>query len=379
MCLSRTDALAQSQWASFLNLTTTDNGDPAPPLACHLCSLPIDAYDHLAYVICTAASDPHLPCRGAHHLSCLASHFLLSSPGPTPSSSSTPLQALATRSLLPTHGHCPSCDAELTWQDLVRGAYRRDERAKMEAAGGKVKKKRVAAGDEGSATPKRAVRRAVAEKDKGKAKRKHFVPSDEEEEGTLGADFFDALASDSAEEKEADELEATLGGIVHDEDASEADRSFARSAEADMDADGLIISADSDGVDGVISAAEDEDEDEDGGLGFYAPTQEIAAPRRRKAVSTPSKRQSAVTKTTKTSLGRKRGRPKKTVASTADEHDGSGDAKKARERQGRLGMSSTKAALSSDTMSAGTATTATSKGSQKRVKPVSIEYIEISD
>lgn len=142
----RTDDFFHFHWDKFLSLSSaTDSPD------CYICRKPIDtrvrrqltfpdecsicrakadqssfdnAQDHLSFHLCTAlpASPASPPCLATFHPLCLSSHFLT-----TASSAST---STAPAPLLPTTAPCPSCLSDLSWIDLVRGMYRRDEESK---------------------------------------------------------------------------------------------------------------------------------------------------------------------------------------------------------------------------------------------------------
>ncbi|GAA5984634.1 hypothetical protein JCM10908_003434 [Rhodotorula pacifica] len=129
------DDFFQEQWSKWTELVSSRD--------CHLCSQAVDHEDHLSFFLCTAASSVASsskttlnPCTALFHPACLSSHFLSSqSAAAAPTTTAAPAAVLAPP-LLPTHGACPACAAELHWTDLVRGSYRR-----MEEVEGKRKKR----------------------------------------------------------------------------------------------------------------------------------------------------------------------------------------------------------------------------------------------
>ncbi|KWU43394.1 hypothetical protein RHOSPDRAFT_13615, partial [Rhodotorula sp. JG-1b] len=93
--------------------------------------------DHLSFFLCTSASSHAStsdagtnPCTALFHPSCLSAHFLSSTSSgpnrrPPVSAAAAAIRTAAPPAvlappLLPTHGNCPACDAELHWTDLVR-------------------------------------------------------------------------------------------------------------------------------------------------------------------------------------------------------------------------------------------------------------------
>lgn len=139
------DDFFHAQWSKWTELVSSRD--------CHLCSQQVDHADHLSFFLCTSASTRAStsdastdPCTALFHPACLSAHFL--SYGTSGQNRRPPLTAAAAAigtaappavlapPLLPTHGNCPACDAELHWTDLVRSSYRR-----MEEVEGKRKKR----------------------------------------------------------------------------------------------------------------------------------------------------------------------------------------------------------------------------------------------
>ncbi|BGP57872.1 hypothetical protein JCM8202_001774 [Rhodotorula sphaerocarpa] len=126
------DDFFHQQWSKWTELVSGRS--------CHLCNESVDDADHVSFFLCTSASDgssssstgqPTTPCTALFHPTCLSRHFLASSvPSPAsapPAPSTAAPAAVLSAPLLPTHGHCPACRAELHWTDLVRSSYRRAE------------------------------------------------------------------------------------------------------------------------------------------------------------------------------------------------------------------------------------------------------------
>ncbi|GAA5926061.1 endonuclease [Sporobolomyces koalae] len=115
------DEFFTTHWDKWNRVASSDGATPE----CHICKQLVDVEDHLSFLLCTSTSSE---CSAHFHLTCLAKEFLSSSSASNPS---LPLSAgpPSTRAspLIPTHGNCPACHANLHWTDLVRGSYRRKE------------------------------------------------------------------------------------------------------------------------------------------------------------------------------------------------------------------------------------------------------------